>query len=61
MNWKNLFSFPKRKKTRRKVIEHLSQSDGPIDASQVTGGTPTTPGQPDVGWLKNGISDIPKP
>lgn len=60
MNWKNIFSLPKRKKIRRKVVDHLSQPDGPIDASQITGGTPNLPGRPDIGWLKNETSDTPK-
>ncbi|GAB4033913.1 hypothetical protein [Spirosoma jeollabukense] len=60
MNWKNIFSLPKRKKIRKKIIEHLSQPGSSIDSSQVTGGTDTMPGQPEVGWLKSETSNTPK-
>jgi len=60
MKWKNVFSLPKRKKVRRKILDHLSETAGPIDANQVTGGTPSTPGQPEVGWLKSEASGTPK-
>ncbi|MCK8495281.1 hypothetical protein M0L20_25665 [Spirosoma sp. RP8] len=60
MKWKNIFSLPKRKNLRKKIIEQLNQPESPFDSTEVMGGTPATPQQPEVGWLRSETSNTPK-
>ena len=61
MKFKKLFSFPKRKKVRKKLLDQLQQPDSQFDAGQVTGGAQSNdPKQPNIGWYKNDSSGGPK-
>jgi hypothetical protein len=57
MNWKNIFSLPKNKKSRKKLQDLLNRPESTIDASRVTGGLSSSTAQTDVGWIKNEVAD----
>lgn len=52
MNWKKRFSFPTSKKTKKKLLNELQQTNSPIDADEITGGRDSAPEKPDFDWIK---------
>ncbi len=54
INWRKLFSLRKRKDVQKKVLEHLSLPDSPLDAEQIKGGA--QPGDSTFAWRKSEAS-----